>query len=61
MKQVVSHGLVVGTTGSVKVNYSNHNYFSGYKLSSTDVVFVLIDYKGGGMADVFKHAHLLEQ
>ena len=49
------HGLVAGTTGSGKsellqsiiislaVNYHPH-----------DVVFVLIDYKGGGMADVFK-------
>lgn len=49
------HGLVAGTTGSGKsellqsiiislaINYHPH-----------DVVFVLIDYKGGGMADVFK-------
>lgn len=49
------HGLVAGTTGSGKsellqsiiislaVNYHPH-----------DIVFVLIDYKGGGMADVFK-------
>ncbi|MES7204623.1 FtsK/SpoIIIE domain-containing protein, partial [Cutibacterium acnes] len=49
------HGLVAGTTGSGKsellqsiiislaVNYHPH-----------DVVFVLIDYKGGGMADVFQ-------
>lgn len=48
------HGLVAGTTGSGKsellqsiiislaINYHPH-----------DVVFVLIDYKGGGMADVF--------
>lgn len=49
------HGLVAGTTGSGKsellqsiiislaVNYHPH-----------DVVFVLIDYKGGGMADIFQ-------
>jgi DNA segregation ATPase FtsK/SpoIIIE, S-DNA-T family len=49
------HGLVAGTTGSGKsellqsiiislaINYHPH-----------DLVFVLIDYKGGGMADVFK-------
>ncbi|GAA0388109.1 type VII secretion protein EssC [Paenibacillus motobuensis] len=49
------HGLVAGTTGSGKsellqsiiislaINYHPH-----------DVVFVLIDYKGGGMADVFQ-------
>jgi len=49
------HGLVAGTTGSGKsellqsiiislaINYHPH-----------DVAFVLIDYKGGGMADVFK-------
>lgn len=49
------HGLVAGTTGSGKsellqsiiislaINYHPH-----------DIVFVLIDYKGGGMADVFK-------
>ncbi|MCJ8011820.1 type VII secretion protein EssC [Paenibacillus sp. KQZ6P-2] len=49
------HGLVAGTTGSGKsellqsiivslaVNYHPH-----------DVVFVLIDYKGGGMADAFR-------
>ncbi|MCL1905405.1 MAG: type VII secretion protein EssC [Clostridiales bacterium] len=49
------HGLVAGTTGSGKsemlqslmislaINYHPH-----------DVVFVLIDYKGGGMADAFK-------
>jgi len=49
------HGLVAGTTGSGKsellqsiiislaINYHPH-----------DVTFVLIDYKGGGMADVFK-------
>lgn len=49
------HGLVAGTTGSGKsellqsiiislaINYHPH-----------DVVFVLIDYKGGGMADIFK-------
>lgn len=49
------HGLVAGTTGSGKsellqsiiislaINYHPH-----------DVVFVLIDYKGGGMADIFQ-------
>ena len=49
------HGLVAGTTGSGKsellqtlilslsINYHPH-----------DVMFVLIDYKGGGMANVFK-------
>lgn len=49
------HGLVAGTTGSGKsellqsiiaslaINYHPH-----------DIVFVLIDYKGGGMADIFK-------
>lgn len=50
------HGLVAGTTGSGKsellqsiiislaINYHPH-----------DIVFVLIDYKGGGMADVFEN------
>ncbi|MBQ7040067.1 MAG: type VII secretion protein EssC [Clostridia bacterium] len=50
------HGLVAGTTGSGKsellqsiiislaINYHPH-----------DVAFVLIDYKGGGMADVFQN------
>ena len=36
------HGLVAGTTGSLVLNYHPH-----------EVAFILIDYKGGGMAQSF--------
>ena len=49
------HGLVAGTTGSGKSELLQSVIISlAISFHPHDVVFVLIDYKGGGMADVFK-------
>ncbi|GJM70468.1 hypothetical protein HMSSN036_26840 [Paenibacillus macerans] len=49
------HGLVAGTTGSGKSELLQSIIISlALNYHPHDVVFVLIDYKGGGMADVFK-------
>ncbi|WP_170936687.1 type VII secretion protein EssC [Paenibacillus aquistagni] len=49
------HGLVAGTTGSGKSELLQSLIISlAIHHHPHDVVFVLIDYKGGGMADVFK-------
>ena len=49
------HGLVAGTTGSGKSELlQSHIISMAINFHPHDVVFVLIDYKGGGMADVFK-------
>ncbi len=49
------HGLVAGTTGSGKSELLQSIIISiAANYHPHDVVFVLIDYKGGGMADVFK-------
>lgn len=49
------HGLVAGTTGSGKSELLQSIIISlAIHFHPHDVVFVLIDYKGGGMADVFK-------
>ncbi|MCL2146447.1 MAG: type VII secretion protein EssC [Synergistaceae bacterium] len=49
------HGLVAGTTGSGKSELLQSIIISlAINFHPHDIVFVLIDYKGGGMADVFK-------
>ena len=49
------HGLVAGTTGSGKSELLQTIIISlAINYDPRDLVFVLIDYKGGGMADVFK-------
>lgn len=49
------HGLVAGTTGSGKSELLQSIIIAlSINFHPHDVVFVLIDYKGGGMADVFK-------
>ena len=49
------HGLVAGTTGSGKSELLQSIIISlAMNYHPHDVVFVLIDYKGGGMADVFQ-------
>ncbi|GGH11036.1 type VII secretion protein EssC [Paenibacillus segetis] len=49
------HGLVAGTTGSGKSELLQSIIVSqAIHYHPHDIVFVLIDYKGGGMADVFK-------
>ena len=49
------HGLVAGTTGSGKSELLQSLIISlAMNYHPHDVVFVLIDYKGGGMADAFK-------
>ena len=49
------HGLVAGTTGSGKSELLQSIIISlAMNYHPHDVVFVLIDYKGGGMADAFK-------
>lgn len=54
------HGLVAGTTGSGKSELLQSIIASlALNFHPHDITFVLIDYKGGGMADVFKGmAHL---
>lgn len=49
------HGLVAGTTGSGKSELLQSIIVSqAAHYHPHDIAFVLIDYKGGGMADVFK-------
>ena len=49
------HGLVAGTTGSGKSELLQSIIVSlAMNYHPHDVVFVLIDYKGGGMADIFQ-------
>ena len=49
------HGLVAGTTGSGKSELLQSIIISlAMHYHPHDVVFVLIDYKGGGMADAFR-------
>ena len=49
------HGLVAGTTGSGKSELLQTIIISlAMNYHPHDIAFVLIDYKGGGMADVFK-------
>ncbi|WP_341347210.1 type VII secretion protein EssC [Paenibacillus sp. FSL H3-0469] len=49
------HGLVAGTTGSGKSELLQSLIISlAIHYHPHDLVFVLIDYKGGGMADVFR-------
>lgn len=49
------HGLVAGTTGSGKSELLQSIIVSqAIHYHPHDIAFVLIDYKGGGMADVFK-------
>ena len=50
------HGLVAGTTGSGKSELLQSIIISlAINFHPHDIVFVLIDYKGGGMADVFEN------
>lgn len=55
------HGLVAGTTGSGKSETLQTYILSlAVNFSPYDVAFLLIDYKGGGMADLFRNLpHLL--
>lgn len=55
------HGLVAGTTGSGKSETLQSYILSlAVNFSPYDVAFLLIDYKGGGMASLFKDLpHLL--
>ena len=49
------HGLVAGTTGSGKSEFLQSLILSlSINYHPHEVMFVLIDYKGGGMANVFK-------
>lgn len=50
------HGLVAGTTGSGKSEIIQSYVLSlAVNFSPSDVGFLLIDYKGGGMANLFKN------
>jgi S-DNA-T family DNA segregation ATPase FtsK/SpoIIIE len=55
------HGLVAGTTGSGKSEIIQSYILSlAVNFHPYDVAFLLIDYKGGGMANLFRHLpHLL--
>ncbi|MBL5768608.1 type VII secretion protein EssC [Heyndrickxia sporothermodurans] len=55
------HGLVAGTTGSGKSEIIQSYIISlAVNFHPYEVAFLLIDYKGGGMANLFKHLpHLL--
>ncbi|MFV0396106.1 MAG: type VII secretion protein EssC [Coprobacillaceae bacterium] len=55
------HGLVAGTTGSGKSEIIQSYILSlAIHFSPEDIGFLLIDYKGGGMANLFKNLpHLL--
>ncbi|WP_236005868.1 type VII secretion protein EssC [Desemzia sp. RIT 804] len=55
------HGLVAGTTGSGKSELIQSYILSlAVNFHPHDVAFLLIDYKGGGMANLFTHLpHLL--
>ena len=50
------HGLVAGTTGSGKSEMIQSYILSlAANFHPHEVAFLLIDYKGGGMANLFKH------
>ncbi len=50
-----SHGLIAGTTGSGKSEVIQRYILSlALNYSPYEVGFLLIDYKGGGMANLFK-------
>ena len=50
------HGLIAGTTGSGKsVMLQTYILSLALNYSPTQVQFILIDYKGGGMADAFRN------
>ena len=54
-KQDGPHGLVAGTTGSGKSEFLQTFILSiAMNYSPDDVAFILIDYKGGGMANYFE-------
>lgn len=55
------HGLIAGTTGSGKSELVQSYILSlAVNFRPNDVGFLLIDYKGGGMANLFRHLpHLL--
>ena len=55
------HGLIAGTTGSGKSETIQSYILSlAVNFHPHDVAFLLIDYKGGGMANLFKDLpHLL--
>lgn len=55
------HGLIAGTTGSGKSEVIQSYILSlAVNFHPYDVAFLLIDYKGGGMANLFRHLpHLL--
>lgn len=55
------HGLIAGTTGSGKSEVIQSYILSlAVNFHPHDVAFLLIDYKGGGMANLFRHLpHLL--
>lgn len=57
------HGLVAGTTGSGKSEFLQTLILSlAINFSPEDISFFLIDFKGGGMADLFKGLpHLVGQ
>lgn len=49
------HGLIAGSTGSGKSEFIiSYITMLALNFSPDDVAFILIDFKGGGMADVFK-------
>ena len=49
------HGLIAGSTGSGKSEFIiSYITMMALNFSPDDVAFILIDFKGGGMADVFK-------
>lgn len=50
------HGLIAGSTGSGKSEFIiSYITMLALHFSPQEVAFILIDFKGGGMADVFKH------
>ena len=50
------HGLIAGTTGSGKsVMLQTYILSLALNYSPEQVQFILIDYKGGGMADAFRN------
>src|SRR5699024_5833889 len=55
------HGLVAGTTGSGKSEIiQSYVLCVAVNVHAHEVAFLLIDYEGGGMANLFKHLpHLL--
>ena len=53
------HGLIAGTTGSGKSEFIITYILSmALNYSPDDVAFVLIDYKGGGLARAFENEHV---